>query len=97
MVCTDTFHARFRIGIDVGSTTVKAVVVEALPGEILWQDYRRHDTRQAEMLLDFLLRMESDLGMTQDNSPGLHDRIGRELCSGTSSARSSCRRFSRFR
>lgn len=68
MACTDTFPARYRIGIDVGSTTVKAVVVEELSAEILWQDYRRHDARQAEMLLDFLIRMERELGVNQDNS-----------------------------
>ena len=43
-------------GIDVGSTTVKAVLVE--DGDVLWQDYRRHGTRQAEMVLEFLGRME---------------------------------------
>jgi predicted CoA-substrate-specific enzyme activase len=68
LACTDTFPVRYRIGIDVGSTTVKAVVVETLSGEILWQDYRRHDTRQAEMLLDFLARMESESGVSPDNS-----------------------------
>jgi activator of 2-hydroxyglutaryl-CoA dehydratase len=64
----NSFPVRFRIGIDVGSTTVKAVVVEDLSDEILWQDYRRHDTRQAEMLLDFLVRMEREIGVDQDNS-----------------------------
>src|SRR5262245_2876742 len=29
-----------RIGVDVGSTTVKAVVVE--DGRVTWQDYQRH-------------------------------------------------------
>lgn len=36
------------IGLDVGSTTVKAVVVEGVTGTVLWNDYRRHETRQAE-------------------------------------------------
>ncbi len=48
-------------GIDVGSTTVKAVLVEQ--GEILWQDYRRHNTRQAEMVLEFLRRMEAECNL----------------------------------
>src|SRR5512135_848218 len=65
---TDTSPARYRIGIDVGSTTIKAIVVEAHSDEILWQDYRRHDTRQAEMLLEFLTRMENELGVSEDNS-----------------------------
>ena len=43
------------IGLDVGSTTVKAVV--AREGRTLWQDYQRHNTKQAEMVLEFLGRM----------------------------------------
>jgi predicted CoA-substrate-specific enzyme activase len=58
---------KFRVGIDVGSTTVKAVVVAAQSDETLWKDYRRHETRQVETLLDFLQRMESEAGITPDN------------------------------
>src|SRR4029450_13547829 len=47
-----------RIGMDVGSTTVKAVCVE--DGRVLWQDYQRHNTRQAEKVLEFLGRMEDE-------------------------------------
>ena len=42
------------IGIDVGSTTVKAVVVDPETREILWSDYQRHQTKQAEFVLGFL-------------------------------------------
>jgi predicted CoA-substrate-specific enzyme activase len=49
-------------GIDVGSTTVKAVVVQ--DGEVLWRDYQRHNTRQAEKLREFLDRMEAEAGST---------------------------------
>jgi predicted CoA-substrate-specific enzyme activase len=45
------------LGVDVGSTTVKAVLVDA--GEVLWRDYQRHNTRQAEKVLDFLKRLET--------------------------------------
>jgi len=45
------------IGIDIGSTTVKAVVCDPADLRILWQDYRRHETQQAEFVLDFLLRI----------------------------------------
>jgi predicted CoA-substrate-specific enzyme activase len=48
-------------GIDVGSTTVKAVLVE--DGQVLWQDYQRHGTRQSDMVLQFLSRM-TDCGLT---------------------------------
>jgi predicted CoA-substrate-specific enzyme activase len=45
------------VGMDVGSTTVKTVIVES--DRILWQDYQRHNTRQAEKVLEFLSRMET--------------------------------------
>src|SRR4026207_1945320 len=79
-------------GVDVGSTTVKAVCVAwrgAAEGEpsgfakawrgtaegepsgykdqsrlqVLWQDYQRHNTRQAEKVLEFLGRMEDEAGV----------------------------------
>ena len=42
------------VGFDVGSTTVKSVVVDALTDQILWSDYQRHDTKQPEKCLEFL-------------------------------------------
>jgi activator of 2-hydroxyglutaryl-CoA dehydratase/predicted nucleotide-binding protein (sugar kinase/HSP70/actin superfamily) len=47
------------IGIDVGSTTVKAVVVDPETKDILWSDYQRHQTKQPEFVLDFLERIEA--------------------------------------
>ncbi len=58
---------KFLAGIDVGSTTVKAVLLDAQSNEIVWKDYRRHETRQLETLLDFLCRMEAETGMSTDN------------------------------
>src|SRR5512147_2537685 len=52
---------KFMIGLDVGSTTVKAVVVDAATDEILWQDYQRHDTKQPEKCLEFLKRFETEI------------------------------------
>jgi len=49
------------IGVDVGSTTVKAVVVE--DGRVVWQDYQRHNTRQGEKVLEFLERMELEASL----------------------------------
>lgn len=46
------------IGVDVGSTTVKAAVVNPENKEIIWSDYKRHHTKQPEMVLDYLLRIE---------------------------------------
>jgi activator of 2-hydroxyglutaryl-CoA dehydratase/predicted nucleotide-binding protein (sugar kinase/HSP70/actin superfamily) len=46
------------IGLDVGSTTVKAVVVDPSTSRILWKDYQRHETKQPEKALEFLQRIE---------------------------------------
>jgi len=43
------------IGLDVGSTTVKAVVVNPKTKEILWSDYQRHETRQPEKARELLV------------------------------------------
>jgi predicted CoA-substrate-specific enzyme activase len=56
------------VGVDVGSTTVKAVLER--DGKVQWQDYKRHNTKQAEMVLEFLARIEAEAGFT----PG-RDRI----------------------
>lgn len=45
------------LGVDIGSTTVKAIVVDPDTLQILWRDYQRHRTRQAETVLDFLQRI----------------------------------------
>src|SRR5882757_9217299 len=42
------------IGMDVGSTTVKAVVVDPVSKEILWSDYQRHLTKQPEKVMELL-------------------------------------------
>src|SRR5262245_10485371 len=47
------------LGIDVGSTTVKAVCMDSASRAILWSDYRRHETRQVECLLEILRGLEA--------------------------------------
>ena len=47
------------IGIDVGSTTVKATAVDPDTLEIRWSDYQRHHTKQAEKTLEFLETIEA--------------------------------------
>lgn len=42
------------LGIDVGSTTVKLVAVDASHRKILWSKYERHETKQAEKVLEML-------------------------------------------
>jgi len=56
------------VGLDIGSTTIKAAA--AADGKVLWQDYRRHHTKQAEMALEFLARLQDEC----DLQPG-RDRV----------------------
>ncbi len=59
----------FLIGMDVGSTTVKAVVIDAATDQIVWSDYHRHDTKQPEKVLEFLKRFETEIeGFEAKNS-----------------------------
>ncbi|HXG68585.1 MAG TPA: BadF/BadG/BcrA/BcrD ATPase family protein [Blastocatellia bacterium] len=60
-------YDKLYIGLDVGSTTVKAVVVEPVKDEILWQDYQRHDTKQPEKVLEFLSRIEAEFPLPPEN------------------------------
>ena len=76
---------QFLVGLDVGSTTVKAVVVDAATDQVLWQDYQRHETKQPEKTLEFLKRMETEVGISRHNTrifltgsggTGIADQIG---------------------
>jgi predicted CoA-substrate-specific enzyme activase len=78
-------HTKFLVGLDVGSTTVKAVVVDLTTDKILWQDYQRHETKQPEKTLEFLKRMEAEVGIDRHNTRmfltgsgggGIADQIG---------------------
>ncbi len=60
---------QFFIGMDVGSTTVKAVVIDLATDQILWSDYQRHDTKQPEKVLEFCKRFEAEVeGFSAKNS-----------------------------
>jgi predicted CoA-substrate-specific enzyme activase len=50
-------------GIDVGSTTCKFVLVSE-DGQLLAQAYERHNTKQAEKVLDFLIHLERKYSLT---------------------------------
>jgi activator of 2-hydroxyglutaryl-CoA dehydratase/predicted nucleotide-binding protein (sugar kinase/HSP70/actin superfamily) len=52
-------HQLLHIGLDVGSTTVKAVVMDQA-GAVLFKGYERHNTKQPELVLDFLRRIEGE-------------------------------------
>src|ERR1700691_1310523 len=45
---------KLAIGMDVGSTTVKAVVMDPTTKAILWSDYQRHHTKQPEYVMSML-------------------------------------------
>ena len=51
----------YLIGIDVGSTTIKEVCIDAASDRVLWRGYRRHESRQAEQLLALLERLSNEL------------------------------------
>jgi activator of 2-hydroxyglutaryl-CoA dehydratase len=59
---------RYRVGIDIGSTTIKAVAVEEGADEVVWQEYERHEARQPEKLLEFLRRLEAEIGMSPETT-----------------------------
>lgn len=52
-------------GIDVGSTTCKYVLASPT-GEILTQAYERHNTKQAEKVLEFFARLEQEHGLAPE-------------------------------
>jgi activator of 2-hydroxyglutaryl-CoA dehydratase/predicted nucleotide-binding protein (sugar kinase/HSP70/actin superfamily) len=51
---------KFYIGVDVGSTTVKCVVVDPASHDIVWSRYERHLTHQAEKVAEMLGDIEAD-------------------------------------
>jgi predicted CoA-substrate-specific enzyme activase len=57
----------FLVGIDVGSTTVKTIVRTADTGELLLQNYCRHESRQAETVLLALSQAKRKLGISDES------------------------------
>ena len=55
-----TTQSPLLLGIDVGSTAIKTIAQRG--GEIVWSDYRRHESRCAERLLDVLRDVEAATG-----------------------------------
>ena len=68
--------------MDVGSTTVKAIVVDAATDTTIWQDYQRHETRQPEKVLEFLRRMEAEAGMDAQRA-AYEQSLRREIPTGS--------------
>src|ERR1700682_1518933 len=61
-------QSRLMVGLDVRSTTVKAIVVDRDTDKMLWSDYQRHETKQPEKVFEFLQRMESEAGINPSNT-----------------------------
>ncbi len=56
--------APLLLGIDVGSTAVKTVVLR--DADVIWCDYRRHESRPADRLLDVLREIEHETGASAE-------------------------------
>jgi predicted CoA-substrate-specific enzyme activase len=56
--CEHEPDQRLYVGIDVGSTTVKCVVLDPTSLAIQWRRYERHQTRQAEKVAEMLTDIE---------------------------------------
>src|SRR5438874_458062 len=52
------------MGVDVGSTTVKVVVIDGDTDTILWADYQRHETKQPEKAIEMLKAIAADFPNT---------------------------------
>ena len=52
---------RYNIGIDVGSTTAKMVVLD-LEGHLVWKRYERHNANVNELLRNYFTDLTSRLG-----------------------------------
>jgi activator of 2-hydroxyglutaryl-CoA dehydratase len=59
---------RFLLGLDAGSTTVKAVAVDSRTDAIVWRDYQRHESRPAEKLVEMLTRLEKEAGVVRGSA-----------------------------
>jgi predicted CoA-substrate-specific enzyme activase len=51
---------KYYLGLDVGSTTVKGVLMKCVENslQVIWKCYERHETRQAEKVLEYLKELE---------------------------------------
>lgn len=59
---------KYIVGVDLGSTTVKAVVVEAATDTIVWKDYQRHESKQADRALKMFKEIEEAVGDLRGNA-----------------------------
>ena len=55
--------SRWQMGLDVGSTTVKAVVIDTETDQVVWKRYQRHDGKQGQQVLAFLRDIEQAIDL----------------------------------
>jgi activator of 2-hydroxyglutaryl-CoA dehydratase/predicted nucleotide-binding protein (sugar kinase/HSP70/actin superfamily) len=83
---TERYPQGLLVGLDIGSTTIKAVVVDPVTDEILWKDYQRHDTKQPEKCLEFLDAIARSFPDVEPNTFRFFttgsggSNVGRHLC-----------------
>lgn len=53
---------KYSLGIDIGSTTIKMVVIDEEDGRVVYDAYQRHHTRVRECLLEFLQTIQGKFG-----------------------------------
>ncbi|HEX2339984.1 MAG TPA: BadF/BadG/BcrA/BcrD ATPase family protein [Vicinamibacterales bacterium] len=59
--------ARWLLGVDFGSTALKAVLVDTTTDSIAWRRYERHESLFGEKLLAWLRALEQDHGIAPAN------------------------------
>ncbi len=64
----DALPRSLCIGLDVGSTTVKATVVDPDSLEVLWSRYERHHARQPQKVFEFLTQIALKFPYVPQNS-----------------------------
>ena len=55
---------RWLLGIDFGSTTLKAVLADADTQSVVWQRYERHESLAGDKLLEWLRALEREVGIS---------------------------------
>ncbi|GMU35641.1 MAG: hypothetical protein AMXMBFR20_35120 [Planctomycetia bacterium] len=65
---TEKYPQGLIIGLDVGSTTVKFVVVDPITDEILAKDYQRHDTKQPEKCIEMFAAIKQQFADVPRNA-----------------------------
>lgn len=58
---------QWLLGVDLGSTALKTVLIDRASGAVHWQRYQRHESRTGELLLDWLRILETTFAVSPAN------------------------------